>query len=76
MFFCELGEHMILIHKFEDSKEACYCDYCGGKFETKKHLMIHRKNNYEERVNISRYIKKDNCAFDDKTCWYRYKHSH
>ena len=70
---CELGEHMIMTHKFEDSKEAVYCDFCGMKLETKKDLMIHRKAIHEERVNICSYFLKDKCAFDAKTCWYIHK---
>ena len=35
--------------------------------------MLHKKNNHEEHVTICRYFLKDECAFDNDTCWYMHK---
>ena len=70
---CELGEHMYEYHKYEDSVEVVYCNYCNMKFENKNKLMVHRKNDHEDRINMCRYFLKDRCAFDNQTCWYSHK---
>ena len=50
----DLGEHVYVTHKFEDSDEYNYCDHCGEKCETKNSLMKHRKNKHKEKVNMCR----------------------
>ena len=57
-------------HKYEDSEEAVYCDYCNKKFETKNTLMYHRKSDHKDKINMCRYFLNGGCAFDAKTCWY------
>ena len=52
----DLGEHMYEFHKGEEWDEVYSCQYCEMKYPTKRDLMVYRKRNHGEKVNICKYF--------------------
>ena len=68
----DLGEHMYEFHKGEEWDEVYCCQYCEMKYPTKRDLMVHRKRNHGEKVNICKYFIKGTCHFEDR-CWFKHE---
>ena len=47
------------------------CRNCGEVFESKNHLMNHRRDNHE--MPMCYYDKEDKCNQTPEMCWYKHK---
>ena len=66
----DLVYHMHEFHPLERESDI-RCHYCGENFETKRDLMIHRKNAHIEKVKLCSYFAEGKCIFGDE-CWYNH----
>ena len=54
-------------HKTSSLEEKCYtCQKVCSNFEE---LMLHRRENHKDNINLCRYLSEDSCKFGDR-CWY------
>ena len=60
-------------HKPSEKIETCY--NCQAEFSSYRQLMNHRKLEHPSR-KICRYFLKQECVFDDETCWYVHNAGH
>lgn len=51
------------------------CHSCGETFKTKVSLMQHRRTSHIDIIKKCRYFLLDNCAYNDRTCWYLHNKS-
>ena len=67
----ELKKHMKNTgHKPCDKIETCY--NCQTEFSSYRQLMNHRKLEHPSK-KLCRYFLKQECLFDEETCWYVHK---
>ena len=57
----------------EPSGKSLSCHSCGFKLNTKKALMVHRKETHPEIIKTCRFFLKEMCTFEDEDCWYRHE---
>ena len=54
-------------HKTSSLEEKCYiCQKVCSNFEE---LILHRRENHRDNINLCRYLSEDSCKFGDR-CWY------
>ena len=53
----DLGEHVYEFHG-EHEKNSLECHYCDEKFQSKRDLMVHRKEAHIEKVTTCYYFLK------------------
>ena len=54
-------------YKTSSLEEKCYtCNKVCSNFEE---LMLHRRENHKDNMNLCRYLSEDSCKFGDR-CWY------
>ena len=59
-------------HKTSSLEEKCYtCQKVCSNFEE---LMLHRRENHKDNINLCRYLSEDSCKFGDR-CWYSHDQS-
>ena len=68
----DLGEHVYEFHG-EHEKNSLECHYCDEKFQSKRDLMVHRKEAHLEKVTTCYYFLHESCHFGEN-CWYNHKH--
>ena len=67
----ELKKHSkITRHKPRDQNETCYT--CNQEFSSYRQLMNHRKLVHPSKKTC-RYFLKQECVFDEDSCWYVHK---
>lgn len=67
-------EHDLDAHVFsEDCDQHLACLYCGRNFQTKADLMLHRKQEHEEKVKPCRHFSGGGCVLGDDACWFSHK---
>ena len=54
------------------NKRSYKCNNCEQVFESINEVMIHRKENHNQIVQICRNFKDESCKFGNK-CWYNHK---
>ena len=45
-------------------------NFCDGKFETNKDLMIHKKKEHSEKVQVCWNYSTGKCDFGENLCWF------
>lgn len=53
-----------------NESEMLTCNFCDGKFATKRELMLHKKKVHSEKVRICWNNSNRECEFGDNACWF------
>ena len=54
----------------EKRSESVICYICNETFETRTKMMLHRKIEHRNLVRICNNYVKNNCMFQNKSCWF------
>ena len=46
------------------------CQFCDSTFVLLRELMVHKKRQHEERINICWNYASKNCDFGSENCWF------
>lgn len=67
---CKFNEKSCwFVHKMNEPTEN-KCRYCEEQFYSKSEVMIHQKQEHEEKIPICKNHIKSNCKYKDKKCWF------
>ena len=70
----QLDGHFWIEHdEEEENMTLLQCQHCDETFSIMKDLMIHKKKEHMEIVNICWNFSNDACPFGDKKCWFQLK---
>ena len=70
----DLNEHADIEHtspSFEGDEQTFFaCNFCQEAFESKRDLMLHRKESHSEKVSSCWQFSAGNCEFGEEKCWF------
>ena len=67
------GEYDLDAHVFSEECEQHFtCYHCGRNFQTNADLMIHRKIEHEQKVQLCRNFSGGGCDFKDEDCTFNF----
>ena len=46
------------------------CNLCDDTFEKKRNLMIHKKEDHTEKVELYWYYSAGTCPYGEQKCWF------
>ena len=58
-------------HKKREN-ESIICYICSKAFESKAHLMKHRKKDHSNLVKPCMQFRQNNCRFREEACWFKH----
>ena len=69
----DFGEHLYQCHgpNTESVQESIVCYLCGWKLNSKRDLMVHRKEKHLKNVRMCLHYSEGHCEFSDEDCWYQ-----
>ena len=70
---CPYSDDMCWWNHGERQEEKVSCYICNTTFETKAHIMIHRKEEHAETVRLCTQFQAGNCRFKTESCWFEHK---
>ena len=53
--------------------ETIKCFICSKIFESKPHLMNHRKKDHSDVVKPCTQFRQNNCRFRSEACWFKHE---
>ena len=59
----------------EEQKFKYTCNTCKDNFESKNELMMHRKKEHVEKVQVCWNFVSSKCQFVEDLCWFRHCNS-
>ena len=49
------------------------CYVCAKTFDTKNHMMLHRKKEHSGIVGLCKDVQDKNCKFSNERCWFKHE---
>lgn len=74
--YIEEDEYELDAHVWsEECDQHFTCCHCGRNFQTKADLMMHRKEEHEEKVKPCRHFLGGGCHLGEEDCWFSHSES-
>ena len=70
----DLVYHMYEFHPLQTQENGMACNFCSDKFKSNADLMMHKKRDHIERVQLCVNFDDGNCDFGD-ACWFSHETS-
>ena len=57
-------------HTWEMHDDSIKCNLCDNTFENKRDLMIHKKEDHTEKIELCWHYSKGTCPYGEDKCWF------
>ena len=66
------AENMYVLdaHTWEMHDDSIKCNLCDNTFENKRDLMIHKKEDHTEKIELCWHYSKGTCPYGEDKCWF------
>ena len=70
---CTFADEMCWWNHNKKDMETIKCFICSKIFESKPHLMNHRKKDHSDVVKPCTQFRQNNCRFRSEACWFKHE---